>query len=154
MAADSPPPDKLSIVVYAGFYDKVHYALVMASAAAAIGRPVALFFTMGACQALKSPGGDGEPAWRSMPMSEGGGAGGTGGTGGDKDDAYAEMGVATFEELLDSCVQFGVTFMVCEMGLRAMGLEGEPLRDDVPLQKGGVVTFLNDASKDGAVIFI
>ena len=148
MAADSPPPDKLSIVVYAGFYDKVHYALVMASAAAAIGRPVTLFFTMGACQALKSPGGDGEPAWRTMPMSEGGGAGG------DKDDAYAEMGVATFEELLDSCVQFGVTFMVCEMGLRAMGLEGEPLRDDVPLQKGGVVTFLNDASKDGAVIFI
>ncbi len=151
MAADSPPPDKLSIVVYAGFYDKVHYALVMAAAAAAIGRPVTLFFTMGACQALKSPGDNGEPAWRSMPMSEGGGAGGTGG---DKDDAYAGMGVATFEELLDSCVQFGVTFMVCEMGLRAMGLEEEPLRDDVPLQKGGVVTFLNDASKDGAVVFI
>ena len=32
MAADSPPPDKLSIVVYAGTYDKVHYALVMAAA--------------------------------------------------------------------------------------------------------------------------
>ena len=148
MAADSPPPDKLSIVVYAGTYDKVHYALVMAAAAAAIGRPVTLFFTMGACQALKIPGANAEPAWRSMPMSE------DGGTGGDKDDTYAEIGVATFEELLDSCIQFGVTFMVCEMGLRAMGLEGEPLRDDVPLQKGGVVTFLNDASKDGAVYFI
>ena len=148
MAAETSPPDKLSIVVYAGFYDKVHYALVMAASASAIGRPVTLFFTMGACHALKSPADNGEPAWRSMPMSEGGGAGG------DKDDAYAKMGVATFEELLDSCVQFGVTFMVCEMGLRAMGLEDEPLRDDVPLQKGGVVTFLNDASKDGAMIFI
>ena len=148
MAADSPPPDKLSIIVFAGAYDKVHYALVMAAAAAAIGRPVTLFFTMGACRALKSPDANGEAAWRSMPMSEGGG------NGGDKDDSYAEMGVATFEELLDSCVQFGVTFMVCEMGLRAMGLEGEPLRDDVPLRKGGVVTFLNDASKDGAVFFI
>ena len=148
MTADTGPPDKLSIVVFSGHYDKVHYALVMASAAAAVGRPVTLFFTMGACQALKSTGDNAEPAWRSMPMSEGGG------TGGDKNDTYAEIGVATFEELLDSCIQFGVTFMVCEMGLRAMGLEGEPLRDDVPLQKGGVVTFLNDASKDGAVFFI
>ena len=43
---------------------------------------------------------------------------------------------------------------VCEMGLRAVGLEDEPLRDDIPLEKGGVVTFLVDASKDGAMIFI
>ena len=76
------------------------------------------------------------------------------GTGGDKDDAYAAMKVATFEELLQSCVQMGVKFMVCEMGLRASGLEDEPLRDDIPLEKGGVVTFLVDASKDGAMIFI
>ena len=63
MAAEPSPPDKLSIVVYAGFYDKVHYALVMAAAAAAIGRPVTLFFTMGACHALKSPADGGEPPW-------------------------------------------------------------------------------------------
>jgi hypothetical protein len=44
--------------------------------------------------------------------------------------------------------------MVCEMGLRAVGLEGQPLRDDIPLEEGGVVTFLNDASNDGAMIFI
>ena len=35
MTADTGPPDKLSIVVFSGHYDKVHYALVMASAAAA-----------------------------------------------------------------------------------------------------------------------
>ena len=74
--------------------------------------------------------------------------------GGERGDGYAAMSVATFEELLQSCVQFEVTFMVCEMGLRAEGLEGHPLRDDIPLQEGGVVTFLNDTSKDGAVIFI
>ena len=34
------------------------------------------------------------------------------------------------------------------------GGAGEPLRDDVPLQKGGVVTFLNDASADGSVVFV
>lgn len=147
-SANSPSLDKLSIVVYAGHYDKVHYALVMAAAAAAIGRPVTLFFTMGACHALMRTDDSGGPAWRTMPLSE------EEGTGGDKDDAYAAMKVATFEELLQSCVQFGVTFMVCEMGLRAVGLEGQPLRDDIPVEEGGVVTFLNDASKDGAMIFI
>ena len=33
--AESSAPDKLSIVLYAGDYGRVHYALAMASAAAA-----------------------------------------------------------------------------------------------------------------------
>ena len=40
-------PEKLSIVVFSGDFDKIHYALVMASAAAAIDIPATLFFTMG-----------------------------------------------------------------------------------------------------------
>jgi peroxiredoxin family protein len=47
-----------------------------------------------------------------------------------------------------------VRFLVCEMGLRAMDLERQALRDDVPVEAGGVVTFLNDASGDGAMLFI
>ncbi len=148
MTASTTPPDKLSIVVFSGHYDKLHYALVMASAAAAVDRPVTLFFTMLACRALRAAGEDGKPAWRDLPLSE------EEGTGGGKDDAYGAMKVATFEELLQSCVQMGVKFMVCEMGLRAVGLEGQPLRDDIPLEQGGVVTFLADASKDGAMLFI
>ena len=152
MANGDTAPDKLSIIVYDGHFDKVHYALVMAAAASAVGRPVTLFFTMGACRALMKPADDGQPAWRDMPLSEAMSEGG--GLGGAKDDEFAAMGVATFEELLSSCAQLGVKFMVCEMGLRAMNLEGEPLRDDIPLEEGGVVAFLNDASKDGAMIFI
>jgi len=146
--AAATPPDKLSVIVYSGAYDRVHYALALAASAAAIGRPATLFFTMGACKALTRAGADGKPAWRKLPLSE------EKGTGGKRDDGYAKSGVATFEELLASCVQFGVTFMVCEMGLRATGLEGKPLRDDVPIVEGGIVSFLNDASKDGAVLFI
>ena len=58
------------------------------------------------------------------------------------------------ETLLSACVEMDVAFMVCEMGLRARGLEAMPLRDDVPVRPGGLVTFLNDASKDGAILFI
>ncbi|OHC73994.1 MAG: hypothetical protein A3G18_10685 [Rhodospirillales bacterium RIFCSPLOWO2_12_FULL_58_28] len=146
-------PRKLSIVVFSGDFDKVHYALVMASAAAAVNTPATLFFTMEACRALGKPGPDGEAAWRAMPVSRGRAVHGDD-VGGDLDDDFLENGVAGFEELLASCVLLGVRFMVCEMGLKAIGLSGGSLRDDVPIKAGGVVSFLNDASKDGAMLFI
>lgn len=141
-------PDKLSVVVYDRHFDKVHYALVMASAAAAIGRPATLFFTMQACRALVGAGADGAPGWAAMPLSDGPGSGA------ERDAQYAAARVATFEELLSACVALGVRFLVCEMGLRAIGLERATLRDDVPVEEGGVVTYLGDASRDGAMLFI
>lgn len=146
------PPDKLSLVVYSGTFDKVHYALVMAAAAAAMGKPVTLFFTMGATRALMAPAADGTAAWRSMPVSAD--AGLEGDTGGAVDDAFKDRGVATFEELLAAAKALDAKFMVCEMGLRAMGIERDALRDDIELETGGVVTFLNDASADGTTLFV
>ncbi|HEC14490.1 MAG TPA: hypothetical protein ENI72_01920 [Rhodospirillales bacterium] len=128
------PPHKLSIVVFSGDFERVHYALVMASAAAAIGRKATLFFTMEASRALLKPGPSG--------------------AGGGKDRAYIESGVAGFEELLVSCAALGVRFMVCEMGLRALNIKRRELRDDLGIEEGGVVTFLNDASATGSMVFI
>jgi len=48
----------------------------------------------------------------------------------------------------------GVRFMACEMGLRALGLEAGDLRDDVAIETVGAVTFLNDASRHGTVLFV
>ena len=141
-------PEKLSVVVFSGEFEKVHYALVMASGAAAIGTPVTLFFTMGACRALLAAGADGRAAWRSMPAGEGFADGGA------MDDAFAARTCATFEELFSACVELGVRFMVCDMGLRALDLENEPMRGDVTIDTGVVVTFLNDASRDGAMLFV
>ena len=151
---DSPPQiEKLSIIIHSGYYDKIHYALVMAAAAASIDRPVTLFFTMGACKSLKQSDSSGNPAWRELPLSEEQKSN-ISDCGGNRDDFYATQNIATFENLLESCIQLGVTFMVCEMGLKAEGLNGPALRNDISFQEGGVVTFLNDAPKDGKVIFI
>ncbi len=141
-------PDKLSIIVFSGHFDRVHYALIMAASAAAIDKPVTLFFTMGACRALEKGKDGGEPPWRAMPLSEGGG------TGGELDDSFRAKGIGGFEELLDSCVEMGVRFMVCETGLRAMGLDRDDLGHDITIDEGGVVGFLTDASRHGAVIVI
>ena len=46
------PKKKLSIILFSGDFDKIHYGLVTASAAAAINIPVTLFFTMAATKSL------------------------------------------------------------------------------------------------------
>lgn len=136
MPVDRPGPAKLSIVVFSGAFDRVHYALMMAAAAIATNTPVTLFFTMGAAAALGKDDG-----WRTLPGAE-------------KDADFQAKNLASFADLLDACVSLGVTFMVCEMGLKALGLDPADLRKDVPLSQGGIVTFLADASKDGAMLFV
>ena len=141
-------PEKLSIILFSSDFDKIHYALVMASAAAAIDIPVTLFFTMGASRALlASP----ENAWKCLP---GGAFADIGETGGDVNNKFEKRMVATFEELLQACVSLKVKFMVCDMGLRAMNLNVKALRNDVPLEAGGMVSFFNDASANGQMVFI
>jgi peroxiredoxin family protein len=130
---DRPPPDKLSIVVFSGGYDKVHYALAMASAAAAVDRPVTLFFTMEAIRALLA---EGAPDWSA------------------EETANREKGVATMGELMDACAQLGVAFLVCTMGLKSLGVAAHELRRDLAIAEGGIVAFLNDASGSGATLFI
>lgn len=147
MTADRGP-DKLSIVVFSGEFDKIHYALVLASGSAAIGKEVTLFFTMEACRALVKPADD-APPWRSLPVSSPQAE-----NGGRMDDQFAARNVATFEELLLACPEMGVRFLVCEMGLKAIGLERGDLRDDIGIEDGGVVTFVTDASADGTMLFI
>ncbi len=138
----APPPDKLSIVVFSGHFERVHYALVMAGAAIASNTPVTLFFTMGAARALLT--GDG---WRKLPSEEAASASAM-------DEMFKKRGIGQFEELLEACVALGVTFQVCEMGLKALGIDKGDLRADVPVALGGVVTFLADASSNGAMVFV
>jgi peroxiredoxin family protein len=145
--SDEQGPDKLSVLVLSGSFERVHYALVLASAAAAIGKPATLFFTGQALRALRSADAEGAPGWRSFSATEGA-------SGGAVDDDFRARGVAGFEELLSACVDLGVRFIACEMGLRAMRLEPSALRSDVPIEVAGVVTFIGDASAHGAMLML
>ena len=74
--------------------------------------------------------------------------------GGEIDQRFKKRKVASFEELLQACISLEVKFMVCEMGLKAIALNDKPLRGDVPVEAGGIVTFFNDAFENGQIIFI
>ncbi|SKA00292.1 Peroxiredoxin family protein [Enhydrobacter aerosaccus] len=122
------PEGGLSLIVRSGDYESVHYALALASAALAINRPAILFFTLGGIRALLGP-----PAtlddW-------------------DRDELMRQRGIGDFETLLQACVELGARFIVCEMGLRALGIDRAQLRRDVPFTVAGIVTLL-DETKPG-----
>ena len=135
--------ESLSIVVYDGHYDKIHYALSMASTAGALNMATTLFFTMDACSALKQ-----NYSWRELPLS------GVVGSGQIMDNNFKVQNIASFEDLLSACVDLGIKFMVCEMGLKTQEITLNELRQDIPFEQGGLATFLSNASKHGSIIFI
>ncbi|WP_083901306.1 DsrE family protein [Azospirillum sp. B4] len=135
MGTDQPG---LSIVLQSGGFDRVHYALVLATAAAAIGRPTLLFVTGGALPFLLA--GDG---WTGL------GAADDGSSPADRERQYAAGNIATLAELAESLTPLGVRVIACEMGWRVLGLDRPALRDDVTVETAGVVTLLQ-ATPPGA----
>ena len=142
--------DRLSLIVFSGDYDRVHYALVMASAAAATNRPVTLFFTMGASKALLAPKPDGTtPGWAALSATD------DGISASDRDANHAKAGIATLDELLEACVELDVTMWVCEMGLKAEELPLSDFRDDITVMESGMVTFLAESERENSrIVFI
>jgi peroxiredoxin family protein len=114
----------LALIVRGGDYESVHFARALASAALAVNKPAVLFFTMGGLRALTGP-----PAG----LADWG-----------RDALKRERGVGDFETLLQACVELGARFIVCEMGLRALGIERAQLRADVPFTVAGIVTLLEE----------
>jgi peroxiredoxin family protein len=117
----------VSVIVRSGDYESAHYALALASAALAVNKPAVLFFTMNGLRALTQPPGL---------------------TGWGRDAMYRERGVGDFETLLQACVELGCRFIVCDMGLRALGIDVGSLRKDVPFTVAGIVT-LYEETKPG-----
>lgn len=114
----------LSVIVRSGDYESAHYALALAAAALAVNKPAVLFFTMGGLRALQGP-----PA----PLD-----------GWARDAVHKERGVGDFETLLAACVELGARFIVCDMGLRSLGIDAGSLRGDVPFTVAGIVTLLEE----------
>lgn len=137
----------LSIILHSAGYDRAHYALVMATAAAALGRPVILFVTGGALAMLED--GDG---WHRL------GAADDGSPAPAREAAYAAANVATLAEMLEALAPLGVRVIACEMGWRVLALDrGQPhgpLRPDLPVEVAGMVTLLRDTPPGGQLVYV
>jgi peroxiredoxin family protein len=114
----------VSVIVRSGDYESAHYALALASAAVAVNQKAVLFFTMGGLRALMGPPPKLED-WK-------------------RDAVNRQRGVGDFETLLQACIELGARFIVCEMGLRSLGIDKSELRTDVPFTVAGIVTLLEE----------
>ena len=115
--------ERLSLILLSGCFDRIHYGLAMASAAAALDRPVTLFATLAATRAFLAAGADGRPGWAGQPLSPELRGARISPTARRWMPATAPAAWPGFEELLQACAGLGVEIIVCEMGLRAEGLE-------------------------------
>jgi peroxiredoxin family protein len=123
------PSEPLGILLISGSHERAHYAFVLASGAAAVGRPVVLFATNEGCHALLED-------WSELADA-------------GRDAAVRLRGVAGFGELRDAAKDLGVRMIACEAGLHMMGLEGARLAEGAEI--AGVSTFL-DATKGGQLL--
>ncbi|WP_240782464.1 DsrE family protein [Roseococcus sp. SYP-B2431] len=109
----------LGILLLSGGHERGHYALMLATAAAAIGRPVTLFATNAGCRLLL----------KDAPLESDG-----------REQELSRSGVATLGELMEAAQALGIRLIACEAGLRAESLTEEPLAEGAEI--AGIVTFL------------
>ncbi|WPB84985.1 DsrE family protein [Sediminicoccus rosea] len=109
----------LGLLLISGGHERAHYALMLATAAAALGRPVTLFATNGGCRLLL----------KAAPLEHD-----------PREAELARAGVATITTLMEAARALEIRRIACEAGLKAEGLEGEELAPGTEL--AGIVTFL------------
>lgn len=121
LQAPAPSGDRtgLGILLRHGDHESAHYALVLATGAAAIGREVTLFATNAGCRLLLA-----DPPLLADP----------------REALLAGRGVATLATLLAAAAELGIRRIACEAGMRAEALDPAALAPGVEL--AGVVSFL------------
>jgi predicted peroxiredoxin len=127
MATRAPP---LGVLLISDGHERAHYALVLATAAAALGREAVLFATNAGCRLFLDP---------TPLLAE------------PREAALEARGVAGIATLLQAASELGLRRIVCEAGLRAEDLAGQPLAPGVEV--AGIVTFLS-AVGDGQMLSI
>jgi uncharacterized protein len=123
--------EPFAVLLISGTHERAHYAFILATAAAAIGRPVTLFATNGGCRALLAD-------WSGLDDAE-------------RDARIRAEGVGGLDALREAAIELDVTLIACEAGLRAERLDPAGLLPGVTV--AGVVTLLNRAGS-GQIVTI
>lgn len=113
--------DVLGILLISGSHERAHYAFVLASGAAALGRDVVLFATNGGCRALSRD-------WSSLADA-------------GRDGRVRQAGVAGLDELREAALELKVRAIACEAGLRSEAIDPGCLLPSIEV--AGVATFLS-----------
>ena len=152
-----------TIIVFSGDLDKVLASFIIANGAAAMGRPVTMFFTFWGLTALRKS--EKQPVRKSLVESMFGfmlprgskklklskmNMGGMGTAMMKK--IMNDKNVDSLETLIQKAMKSGVKIVACTMSMDVMGIQAEELIDGVEL--GGVGAYLGDAEESNVNLFI
>ncbi len=151
----------VAIIASKGTLDMAYPPLILATAAAAMGMEVEIFFTFYGLNIVKKGGAErlkvapiANPAMPvPMPNIIGMLPGMTPmATWMMKSRYFGRHQVATIDELLEQCKDLGVKLIACQMTMDVMGIRNQDLREEVEV--GGAATFLNFASQAHTTLFV
>jgi peroxiredoxin family protein len=156
-----PAKNTVAIIASKGTLDMAYPPLILATAAAAMGEDVTIFFTFYGLNIIKKGGAEklkvAPIANPAMPMPMPNILGMLPGmtpmaTWMMRTQYFAKHNVATVPELLQQCRDLGVKMIGCQMTMDVFGLKREDLIDGVEV--GGAATFLNFAGGAHTTLFI
>ena len=154
--------DGTTIVLFSGDLDKALAAMIIASGAAAYGKPVTIFCTFWGLTALKKPGVKIAKSGlakafdtmlpgsaNNMPISKMnfGGAGAR-----MIKTVMKQKNVDSLPQMISQARDLGVKFIACTMSMDLMGVERDELFDFVEF--GGVAAYIGDSEKANMQLFI
>lgn len=162
-AVPQPANDGKTLVVFSGDMDKVLASFVIANGAAAMGRPVTMFFTFWGLNVLRKsekqnikkpfidamfgkmmPQGVNKLKLSKMNM------GGMGTAMMKK--VMKDKNIDSLEDLVKKAMENGVKMIACTMSMDVMGITEEELIDGI--EYAGVGTYLGDAEESNVNLFI
>jgi peroxiredoxin family protein len=156
--------DRLTMVVFSGSLDRMLAAFVLATAAAASGMQVEMFFTFWGLAALRDAKKKARKdligrmfGWmlprgmRGLPLSQMNMAG----AGPAMIRAIMQRKrFASLDEMLATCGELGVQISACDMSREIMGIQPDELIDYPHLRYCGAATFLEKAAGGRVTLFI
>jgi NADPH-dependent 2,4-dienoyl-CoA reductase/sulfur reductase-like enzyme/peroxiredoxin family protein/TusA-related sulfurtransferase/rhodanese-related sulfurtransferase len=156
-------PEGKTIIVFSGDLDKVLASFIIANGAAAMGRPVTMFFTFWGLTVLRRPDkvkvkksfveklfggmlprGSGKLKLSRMNMAGMGTA--------MMKSIMKQKNVDSLDTLIEKAKKAGIKLVACTMSMDVMGIRAEELIDGVEL--GGVGAYLGDAEESNVNLFI
>lgn len=155
--------DGKTLIVFSGDMDRVLASFIIANGAAAMGKPVTMFFTFWGLSVLRKPQKQhvsktftekmfgamlprGTEKLKLSKMNMGGM-----GTAMMR-SIMKEKHVDSLEELVQKAIKAGVKIVACSMSMDVMGIKPEELIDGVEI--GGVGYYLGDAEESNVNLFI
>lgn len=156
-------PQGKTIIVFSGDLDKVLASFIIANGAAAMGRPVTMFFTFWGLNALRKSDGPSvkkpfmekmfgammPKGSRKLKLSKMNMAGM--GTAMMK-KVMKDKNVDSLESLMQHARKSGIRLVACTMSMDIMGITKEELIDGVEL--AGVASYLGDAEESNVNLFV